>query len=433
MARHGAFTAVLRPLVRAVVPARWLREAHRLRNMGWAGLWGWATARPVPLRTQAEALAQGTAGPALPAFPAADVHCATPRMEPAALAADLPPLPAVAPRFPAVVVHRLQSAVVTGRSNLVAVGDVVLQHDQADYVHDFTSEELHGRVLIDPARRTVRWLSVRAPVRRIVHAAAFTDAVSANYAHWLTEVLPRMHAYAVARPDSVATALLDAGLHANLKASADLVLPAGMPRVELAPGERVVADSLDLVSVAGYIPFGRRTAGGSGHAHGSFSAPALTSMRDHLLARAGGPAQPGPRRVLLRRSSTGRSLVNEQALEAALQPHGFVGIYPERLSFVEQVRLFSGAEMVVGATGAAMANCIFCPPDARILICISAHPEHAYRYWLAMAAAVGNRVDYVLGRVSGRAAQGLHADFSVEPRCVLEMLGLPAARQSHLI
>lgn len=415
---------IILPLMRSIVPAHVLGQYHRLRSMGLSGVWRRFIATPVRLLSHSQAVAQGLTVEALQVFPASSRPCNSPLMVPREFTSELPALPPVETDFPPVVVHRLKSATVFGRSNLVGVADAVLHHDLADYTHDSTSEELHGRVQIDPVHRTVQWLSSQEVNRHVTHGVAFADAVSANYAHWLTEVLPRMHAFAKACPDSRATALVDVGLHTNLKASIDLVLPATMKRLELFPTERVVVDKLELVSATGYIPFNRRIRGGSGHSHGSFSATALTSMRGHLLAQAGRPMTTWPRRVLLRRSSAARALDNEQALETVLAQHGFASVYPERLSFVEQVQLFSTAEMVVGASGAAMANCIFCPPDARIVICVSLHPAHGYNYWQAIAGAVGNRVNYVLGRIVGSAAPGVHSNFPVKLDHVLQALAL---------
>ena len=45
---------------------------------------------------------------------------------------------------------------------------------------------------------------------------------------------------------------------------------------------------------------------------------------------------------------------------------GFEVVRPEALGVVEQISLFRHATVVVGATGAAFANCLFCPPAAKI-------------------------------------------------------------------
>ena len=51
------------------------------------------------------------------------------------------------------------------------------------------------------------------------------------------------------------------------------------------------------------------------------------------------------------------------------EEYGFESIYTGDLSFEEQVKLFDGADVVAGATGAAFANIAFCRPGTKI-ICI---------------------------------------------------------------
>jgi capsular polysaccharide biosynthesis protein len=403
---------IVRPAVRAMVPHRVLRTYHMLRGMDKRRMLKLWVLPPAPMASHADAAGrQGV--PAREIFPAATVRSEHPAVFPARLA----PLVAGLPEsyaFPAVALREFQGAEVVAKSNLVVVGGRVLHHDLYRFERDYTSEELHGRLRILPSRHAVRRLEEPVADAHFARAAAFTDSCSANYAHWLTEVLPRMHAYARAGIPEGTTLLLDAGLHRNLLASAELVAGPQARFHALEPGHGARVDLLDLVSPGGYIPFDRRGKAQPGDSHGVFSAPAFASLRRHLAGALGAPALATPRKVLIRRQSGTRVLVNEQALEDRLVPLGFVPVYPERLSFAEQFHLFSNVEAVVGATGAAMANLVFCPPAARIVICLSALPHHIYGYWQNMAQAVGCRVNYVLGPVTGARGLGIHADFSVD-------------------
>jgi len=113
---------------------------------------------------------------------------------------------------------------------------------------------------------------------------------------------------------------------------------------------------------------------------------------------------------------------NEQQLGEKLVGQGFSAIQPECLTFAEQYYLFANAEVIVGATGAGLANLVFCSKSTRVIICISTHPEHSYGYWQNMAAASGNKVNYVFGPTVGPAAQGVHADFRVDVDAVVRAL-----------
>ena len=65
------------------------------------------------------------------------------------------------------------------------------------------------------------------------------------------------------------------------------------------------------------------------------------------------------------------SLNNNEALESRLSALGFQTVYPERLSFRQQVHLFSRAQVVVGEHGSGMFNTLFCQPDTLV---IDLHP-----------------------------------------------------------
>ena len=67
----------------------------------------------------------------------------------------------------------------------------------------------------------------------------------------------------------------------------------------------------------------------------------------------------GTRLYLSRVGASYRKVANESQVIDLLLSKGFSVVYPERLSFEQQVRLFAGAEIVVGLTGAAFNNMMF--------------------------------------------------------------------------
>ena len=71
-----------------------------------------------------------------------------------------------------------------------------------------------------------------------------------------------------------------------------------------------------------------------------------------------------PKKIYLKRSSQFRSPVGVENLEKYLEENGFVFISPEQCSFVEQVQLFQGADIVITFGGAAWANLIFGNPNS---------------------------------------------------------------------
>lgn len=92
----------------------------------------------------------------------------------------------------------------------------------------------------------------------------------------------------------------------------------------------------------------------------------LADVAARVLARA--PAGQGARRVYLsRRGQSMRVMVGEAAFERALEARGFTIVRPETMGAAEQVALMREAEVVVGASGAALANAVFLPKGARVV------------------------------------------------------------------
>lgn len=75
-----------------------------------------------------------------------------------------------------------------------------------------------------------------------------------------------------------------------------------------------------------------------------------------------------PKRFYISRKNAVHRKFNDDDIAKALVPYGFQVVYPEEHSFAEQMALFSGAEFIIGGTGAAFANLLFCNKGAKVVI-----------------------------------------------------------------
>jgi capsular polysaccharide biosynthesis protein len=74
-----------------------------------------------------------------------------------------------------------------------------------------------------------------------------------------------------------------------------------------------------------------------------------------------------------------RKMENESELIKLLFERGFVVVRPEEYSVADQIALFSNAKIIVGESGAAMANIVFAPPGCQV---VEIMPEHRNRPWV---------------------------------------------------
>lgn len=326
--------------------------------------------------------------------------------------------------FPPIYVAEISNALVYGGTNLVFTQDAVICHDLYDFERDYTSEELHGRHVIDAKKMRMRLLRHDATPEKLAVAAAFVDACAPNYAHWLTEVLPRIAAFCAEDRFLGVPIVVNDGLHKNIMES--LHLAAGPEReiITLPIGRAIQADSLYITSVAGYVPFERRDDQLSGYSHGLFSSSAFDLIRKRVFAFTDKlPQQNWPEKIYLRRNSGARKVTNASKLDQILTNRGYVIVEPEKLTFLQQAMLFSKAKEIVGSSGAALANLIFAPSNASVQILIGKYPNTSYWYWQNIACASGKVVSYILGEVDARDHSGIHADFTVNLQHVLLELG----------
>ena len=319
--------------------------------------------------------------------------------------------------FPPVYVAELGEALIYGGTNLVFAQDAVICHDLYDFERDYTSEELHGRHVIDAKK--MRLLHHDAVPEKIALAATFVDACASNYAHWLTEVLPRIAAFCSVEQFANVPIIVNHGLHNNIMESLALIVGPDREVITLPVGRAIQIDRLCVTSVAGYVPFEPRKGADQRWRRGEFSPHALNALRDRMMALSRSDHEIWPQRIYLRRNSQGRRLTNASKLVELLVARNFVVVDPEKLTFIQQAQIFMNAKVVVGATGAAIANTIFCPRGTQVGILLAKYEGLAYEYWVNMLMPMGINVSYILGKGS---ECDLHSDFVIDQAHLVKFL-----------
>jgi capsular polysaccharide biosynthesis protein len=325
--------------------------------------------------------------------------------------------------FPEIFVATINNAITYGGTNLILVDGEVVCHDLYDFEHDYTSEECDGRTSIDPKSSRIRGLLHGEAPEPIAVAATFVDACASNYAHWMTEVLPRIVLFCAEDRFRGIPIVVNDGLHKNIMESLFLVAGTEHEIITLPIGRALAVNELYLTSVAGYVPFGRRTNKLSGHSHGMFSPRAFEMLRKYLGALEQKTEKEAcPEKIFLRRISGPRKITNTEELEKLLVAQGYVIVEPENLTFLRQIQLFNHAKEIVSPTGAALSNAIVCKPDAQVVVLMSKHKDMIYRYWSNLLSPIGIRVSYALGSIIENRDRGIHGDYAIDANCINDLL-----------
>lgn len=179
-----------------------------------------------------------------------------------------------------------------------------------------------------------------------------------NVGHWILDCLPQVAALDRLAPDAVC--LLPAPLRSFQRSTLALL---GLSDARMQPwtGEPLAAERLLVLEDEGRAGGGRPLA-------------ALSAMRQWLTERLATPARPGPLRLYVSRRDAKphrRWLSNEPAVEALFEQHGFTVVSMADCPLPEQVRLFGQAGIIAGISGAGLADIVFAPPGAHVIVLVS--------------------------------------------------------------
>lgn len=95
-----------------------------------------------------------------------------------------------------------------------------------------------------------------------------------------------------------------------------------------------------------------------------------------------------------------RILVNEIGLESRARERGFTVVYPETMTFADQIVTFARSRRIAGPSGSGMLNAVFAPQGARVLDLECFHVtvrQHAKVY-----ASTGKAYAFAFGRFDAR-------------------------------
>jgi hypothetical protein len=287
--------------------------------------------------------------------------------------------------------------------------------EKMDVVNDRLAEEYKGLVVSQKklffAPANNRWAEYALNTGSCLSLCGGT---SANYAHWLSQYLPRLYFFLESHGSQTQhlNVLVDDEVsEAHLKSIELLVLqyPDRVNELSifiLCNGMLVKCSKLISIFNVGYCQFEPRSSQSPFFLR--LDCKLIRSMATRILEGTA-PNVCAEKKIFLKRSSEVRRLVNQAEVEELLIANGFDVIVPELLSLSEQVSLFSEATHVIASTGAGLANCIFCQDKTRVSILISECSEHRYEYWTQFLDSDRLLIEYI----QGSAVQNVHDSFYV--------------------
>lgn len=291
----------------------------------------------------------------------------------------------------------------------VTTDDSLLVYEHAaDPANDFVAGQWQT-VFGSSANREIALIQARPPSQETIpEGILISGRNDNNWFHWLIEYLPRV----LMIPEDIGTQVpIVVSTRTPITGRQALAELTDRPVIEVDPLVRTRFGMLHVLAPPVQV-------------HDTTKIPWQDGLRMDpsailRLRRAWDSAQTASRRVFLQRRSQHRGIVNEAALAEVALRHGLEIVDPSALSFDAQRELFASTELLVGASGAAMANYIFMQPGSVILALTS---DQLFDFVLpaALAQIAGAEFTYVTGpsiialdEVEDR-NHWIHADFSVD-------------------
>ena len=272
----------------------------------------------------------------------------------------------------------LRDTRVRGRSGAVITGDRLLLDFQRDELSR-VDEEFEWDPTVFYAESGAAWYlpapDEDAPLQ-LPEAFNLLGAHTDFFGHWMCEYLPKYTAAALTGAIPRVPVLIDANMPAAHRQSLELLFPEAEQIVEIAAFRSVLVRRLWVAPDLSYYPL--YDAGNGRFEWDAISVapqrigPIMEELRRRAASRLPLGAAPGARVFLARKSFRHRRLVNDSEIFAEARRHGFQVVYPEDLSFAEQVRLIQGAREIVSLEGSATFLIQFAAPGTRA--CILSHP-----------------------------------------------------------
>ncbi|GHT61870.1 hypothetical protein AGMMS50239_13760 [Bacteroidia bacterium] len=178
----------------------------------------------------------------------------------------------------------------------------------------------------------------------------------------------------------------------------DIVNEKGYPLIGVDRDEYYEVGELYFINCPNFIPPNNRDDNDGRPSDVQYDKDALDDLRRYLLPYAS-PKTFAKRVFLSRKTASGRRRFNEEELMRLCAEFGFEEVIADELSFREQISLFSQAEWIIGGSGAAFTNLLFC--NIRNKIIILSKTKNPSVVFSTVATVVGADVRYFMEEVPG--------------------------------
>lgn len=279
---------------------------------------------------------------------------------------DLVPKP-----LPDVYLSKHRNVRIQGNSDFVLVPSEQLVINDFGFDMDPKYANVDGALLAQKGNRALMRYDDKRVNRKLEACIMLSAKFSQNYYHQMYEILVKLVLLDRAEVPADVPVLVDEVVMKvpSFKQLFDCLNRTLRPILTIGPKEIVEVDTLYCLSAVNLIPPFKVNFEDDGLDDIFFDWKLTLEMRDRLLEHRS--QRSFPKRIFLSRKSSNNRQYNEADVMALVQGYDFTVVCPEEYDLYDQMALFGGAECIVGASGAAFSNLLFCSPGCKILCFVS--------------------------------------------------------------
>ena len=314
---------------------------------------------------------------------------------------------------PTYIAETVDTTIFAGSSIILTNQDTVTLSDEIatddSHLYDFKTpfiKSINGSLKIDYLQK------YKIPLKEAIH---FCGDYSYNYYHWVIECLPRLSIIDKFPEYDTIPLLIDEGLFPQQLDALDILNKKKRQLITLKTGCLYEIDKLIIPSMLTVIRDNSRSPVAFDK-DVLITPQAIHYVRNNIFNRLGLNPSHGFRKLFItRKKPKYRRLLNIEKIEELMITLGFEIVFAESLSFINQVQLFSQAEIVVGPSGAGLTNIIFCPQNCNVFVLINHHLQTNYYLFSNLAQIVNINIQFIPGiDVIKDIDQNINNDFIVE-------------------
>jgi hypothetical protein len=334
-------------------------------------------------------------------------------------------------KIPRIEIAEMKDMTVFGGGSWLLSPDKAIYPDLLVPERDVTLSEVEGPVSVDLSSGSVSIKHSSRP-KKIPYAVSLLGQCSGNYAHWLTEILPKLLIIDSVERFKNFPLLVDEWVHPNFLKQINLLGVYDRAIILVGRWECVSINSLIEISPPAYLSaesreyLQTRSLPRPDSDLYPFSKHSLDMLRSAALRVASKYKSGNPKKLYLRRSAksvgNGRMILNMAEVESLILSYGFEALDPAELSVVDQMAVFRDAECIISPVGAALANAIFTPAGCKVIALAPYYENANYYYYSNLMGVLGHDLHYVLGPQVEMDGHVLHRNYFIDLDALKEAL-----------